>query len=125
METVASGGWNIEKSIFHFGRVPNSSGQTIVRGPGQRFRINTTRGGGCVPYNKKNPYLDMLNEKALINKKYFRVVPIHKERLRSTRWIILPTRNIFFGPSFEYFTKELDYKLSTLQTTIELLDQHK
>ena len=37
METVASGGWNIEKSIFHFGRVPNSSGQTIVRGPGQRF----------------------------------------------------------------------------------------
>ena len=47
---------------------------------------------GVVPCTKDHNRNDMLNEKALIKKNIFSQVAIHKERLRSSRWIILPSR---------------------------------
>lgn len=67
----------------------------------------------------------MLNEKALINKKYIRVAQ--------------STKNVYVRPGGLYYLREfyfldhhlntlqntLDYKLNTLQTTIDFLDHLK
>lgn len=80
---------------------------------------------GVVSRTTKKTHILTFDVKSFNQQKIHSPSPIHKERLRSTRWIILPRRIIFFDHHLNTLQKKWTIRLNTLQTTIELFAQQQ